>query len=362
MQRFGDFFPENPAEPRRAARDDGPAHGSHAGDAQLDDARAAGAAAGPRRAAARRHGPALAGRPARRAPARPVPADGLGAPVRLRGQDPLGFAEAAQLMQQLGDIDQLENLLRGATNPGALAEVDIDRARDLLGDDSARSLERLRGARQDAGAGGPDREQGRPVRADAEGHPQDRGERALRSLRQARQGQDGQARARAQRRRARALVRVEALRVRRSLQPRHPPHDPQRDTAHGRGHSGRLLRRHAGPARRAWRRSSSTTSTPRSPRSSGRASTGLLGGHPPAGRAARLGVAADLHPTTTALGRVPGPRHADQQPQRRRRSRHRRCDATGMAVFMVELGWFSHRVFWHMVVRRRVRRATRASS
>ena len=46
------------------------------------------------------------------------------------GQDPLGFAEAAQLMEQLGDIDQLENLLRGATNPGALrAEVDIDRLR-----------------------------------------------------------------------------------------------------------------------------------------------------------------------------------------------------------------------------------------
>ena len=31
----------------------------------------------------------------------------------------------------------------GATNPGALAEVDIDRARDLLGDESAESLERM---------------------------------------------------------------------------------------------------------------------------------------------------------------------------------------------------------------------------
>ncbi len=59
------------------------------------------------------------------------------------GQDPLGFAEAAQLMDQLGDIDQLENLMRSATSPGALAEVDIDKARDLLGDDGARSLERL---------------------------------------------------------------------------------------------------------------------------------------------------------------------------------------------------------------------------
>jgi uncharacterized protein with von Willebrand factor type A (vWA) domain len=59
------------------------------------------------------------------------------------GQDPLGFAEAVDLMQQLGDIDQLENLMRGATNPGALAEADIDKVRDLLGDDAARSLERM---------------------------------------------------------------------------------------------------------------------------------------------------------------------------------------------------------------------------
>jgi uncharacterized protein with von Willebrand factor type A (vWA) domain len=59
------------------------------------------------------------------------------------GQDPLGLAEAAQLMERLGDMDQLENLLRGATSPGALAEVDIDRARELVGDDAANSLERL---------------------------------------------------------------------------------------------------------------------------------------------------------------------------------------------------------------------------
>ena len=59
------------------------------------------------------------------------------------GQDPLNFSEASELMQQLGDLDQLENLLRGATNPGALAEVDIDRARELLGDDAARALERM---------------------------------------------------------------------------------------------------------------------------------------------------------------------------------------------------------------------------
>ncbi|NLD77717.1 MAG: hypothetical protein GX643_13725, partial [Acidimicrobiales bacterium] len=59
------------------------------------------------------------------------------------GQDPLGFADAAQIMNELGDLDQLEQLLRGAANPGALAEVDLDRARQLLGAEAAESLERM---------------------------------------------------------------------------------------------------------------------------------------------------------------------------------------------------------------------------
>ena len=59
------------------------------------------------------------------------------------GQDPLGFADAAQIMNELGDLDQLEAMMRQATNPGALAEVDLDRARQLLGDQAAESLERM---------------------------------------------------------------------------------------------------------------------------------------------------------------------------------------------------------------------------
>jgi uncharacterized protein with von Willebrand factor type A (vWA) domain len=59
------------------------------------------------------------------------------------GSDPLGFAEAADIMRDLGDLDQLEQLLRSASNPGALAEVDLDRARTLLGDDAALSLDRM---------------------------------------------------------------------------------------------------------------------------------------------------------------------------------------------------------------------------
>jgi uncharacterized protein with von Willebrand factor type A (vWA) domain len=61
----------------------------------------------------------------------------------FQGDQPLDMSAATQMLQELGDIDQLENLLRGATSPGALAEVDLDRARELLGDDAARSLEQM---------------------------------------------------------------------------------------------------------------------------------------------------------------------------------------------------------------------------
>jgi uncharacterized protein with von Willebrand factor type A (vWA) domain len=61
----------------------------------------------------------------------------------MQGMDPMGFGQAMQTMQELGDLDQLENLMRNATNPGALAEADMDRVRDLMGDDAARSMERL---------------------------------------------------------------------------------------------------------------------------------------------------------------------------------------------------------------------------
>lgn len=78
------------------------------------------------------------------------------------GQDPLGFAEAASVMNQLGDMDQLEQMLTTANNPGALAEVDIERAEQLLGKDAAQSLEQLsKLARQLADAGLIDQREGR---------------------------------------------------------------------------------------------------------------------------------------------------------------------------------------------------------
>src|SRR3984957_13500436 len=77
-------------------------------------------------------------------------------------QDPLGFAEAAGVMNQLGEMDQLEAMMTTASNPGALAEVDIDRAAELLGDDAARALDQLaKLARQLADAGLIDQKEGR---------------------------------------------------------------------------------------------------------------------------------------------------------------------------------------------------------
>ncbi|MEY4397172.1 MAG: hypothetical protein RLZZ40_928 [Actinomycetota bacterium] len=59
------------------------------------------------------------------------------------GDQPMGMNEAMQAMQELSELEQLENFLRNANNPGALAEADMDRVRELLGQDMAESLERL---------------------------------------------------------------------------------------------------------------------------------------------------------------------------------------------------------------------------
>src|SRR5436309_1080846 len=64
--------------------------------------------------------------------------------MNFSGDDPMQLGQVPGLLDMLGNMDDLEHLLQSATQPGELAEVDIDQARDLLGDDAARSLERLR--------------------------------------------------------------------------------------------------------------------------------------------------------------------------------------------------------------------------
>jgi uncharacterized protein with von Willebrand factor type A (vWA) domain len=71
------------------------------------------------------------------------PQAGWGKSMNFRGDEPLPLDGMGGLLDQLGDIDALENLLRNATSPGPLAEVDLDKVRDLLGDDAARSLQQL---------------------------------------------------------------------------------------------------------------------------------------------------------------------------------------------------------------------------
>jgi uncharacterized protein with von Willebrand factor type A (vWA) domain len=59
------------------------------------------------------------------------------------GDEPMGFSQAMQAMQELGELDQLDNLLRNASSPSALAEADLDRVREMLGEDAAKSLEQM---------------------------------------------------------------------------------------------------------------------------------------------------------------------------------------------------------------------------
>ena len=71
------------------------------------------------------------------------PQMGWGQQYQFRGDESMGMGQAMQAMQDLADLDQLENLMRNASNPGALAEADLDRVRDLMGDDAADALDRL---------------------------------------------------------------------------------------------------------------------------------------------------------------------------------------------------------------------------
>ena len=71
------------------------------------------------------------------------PQQGWGREYQFDGTEQMSMNDAVQAMQNMGQLDQLENLIRNASNPAALAEADLDRVRDLLGDDAARSMERL---------------------------------------------------------------------------------------------------------------------------------------------------------------------------------------------------------------------------
>ncbi len=157
-----------------------------------------------------------------------APGEGWDASYDFSGNDPLGLAEAMQAMAELGELDQLEGLLRGVSAPTALAEADMDRVRDLLGDDAAPRPAAPVRADAPAHRGRSDRaDRSRPA-DDPPRHPGDRCERTARSVRRPHQGPARTAPAPTPRARARVGRGHEAVRVRRPVPPRPAPHVAQR--------------------------------------------------------------------------------------------------------------------------------------
>ncbi|MBK5287315.1 MAG: VWA domain-containing protein, partial [Acidimicrobiia bacterium] len=66
-----------------------------------------------------------------------------GRELDFSGDQPMSMGQMSSVLQTIGELDGLEQMLSNVTQPGQIAEVDIDQARDLLGNDVARSLERL---------------------------------------------------------------------------------------------------------------------------------------------------------------------------------------------------------------------------
>jgi len=74
---------------------------------------------------------------------RAFPDAGWGRSYRFSGDNPMGMADATDLAAQLGELDRMEDLLQSVGSPVQLSEVDMDEVARHLGEDAARSLERL---------------------------------------------------------------------------------------------------------------------------------------------------------------------------------------------------------------------------
>ncbi len=74
---------------------------------------------------------------------RAVPGAGWGQRHRFSGDAPLGFDDATDVAEQVASIERAEEVLRSASSPASLDEIDLDDVADLVGEDVARSLDRL---------------------------------------------------------------------------------------------------------------------------------------------------------------------------------------------------------------------------
>ncbi len=71
------------------------------------------------------------------------PGPGWDQQYQFRGDEGMGMQEALAAMQEMGQLSEMESMMRQATTPAQLAEIDLDKLRDTLGDDAAQSMERL---------------------------------------------------------------------------------------------------------------------------------------------------------------------------------------------------------------------------
>jgi uncharacterized protein with von Willebrand factor type A (vWA) domain len=71
----------------------------------------------------------------------PQPGNGQG--YNFRGEQPMDMQQAMQAMAEMGQLNDMEAMMRQAASPAQLSEVDVDKVRDLLGDSAAKSLQKL---------------------------------------------------------------------------------------------------------------------------------------------------------------------------------------------------------------------------
>jgi uncharacterized protein with von Willebrand factor type A (vWA) domain len=72
-----------------------------------------------------------------------APDAGWGRSYGFEGEGPMSISRATDLAAQMGQLDRMEQMLRSASNPAALSEIDLDQVRAHMGEDAARSLDRL---------------------------------------------------------------------------------------------------------------------------------------------------------------------------------------------------------------------------
>ena len=73
-----------------------------------------------------------------------MPGDFWDQEYRFGGEESLSMNEAMQLMERMQESEDLEKYLRNASKPSDLGEVDLERVSNLLGEDAATDVKRLR--------------------------------------------------------------------------------------------------------------------------------------------------------------------------------------------------------------------------